>query len=102
VRNQLKVMRRVLLVYPRFTRTCLFGYRHLAKLLPGKRAVMPSLGLITFGAVLSRDEWRVRLVDENVGCMRRARRISAADELPAFLTLSSGLVSGRDGAAAAR
>jgi hypothetical protein len=55
--------RRILLIYPRFTRTSLFGFQHLAALVPGKRAVMPSLGLITFGALLDRDEWDVRLVD---------------------------------------
>jgi radical SAM superfamily enzyme YgiQ (UPF0313 family) len=60
-------MRRVLLIYPRFTRTSLFGYDHLAKLMPGKRAVMPSLGLITFGALLADERWQTRLVDENVG-----------------------------------
>jgi hopanoid C-2 methylase len=58
--------RRILLVYPKFTRTSLFGYHHLAKLMPGKRAVMPSLGLITFGALLDRSQWEVRLIDENV------------------------------------
>jgi len=65
------VKRRILLVYPRFTRTSLFGFHHLAKLMPGKRAVMPSLGLITFGALLDRSEWDVRLADENVRPLRK-------------------------------
>lgn len=63
--------RRILLVYPKFTRTSLFGFHHLATLVPGKRAVMPPLGLITFGALLDRAEWDVRLVDENVRPLQR-------------------------------
>lgn len=70
--------RRMLLVYPKFTRTSLFGFNHLARLMPGKRAVMPSLGLMTFGALLDRREWDVRLVDENVASLRE-RDLAWAD-----------------------
>jgi radical SAM superfamily enzyme YgiQ (UPF0313 family) len=72
------VARRILLIYPKFTRTSLFGFQHLAELMPGKRAVMPSLGLITFGAILDRSEWDIRLIDENVQRLHR-RHLRWAD-----------------------
>jgi radical SAM superfamily enzyme YgiQ (UPF0313 family) len=55
----------VLLVYPRFTRNNLFGYENMVRFYPGKRAVMPPLGLLVFAARLD-ETWDVRMVDENV------------------------------------
>ncbi|HEY8430434.1 MAG TPA: B12-binding domain-containing radical SAM protein [Sandaracinaceae bacterium] len=58
--------RRALLVYPRFARNNLLNYENMTRFYPGKRAVMPPLGLITFAPLLIERGWEVRLVDENV------------------------------------
>src|SRR5262245_31054870 len=58
--------RRALLVYPRFARNNLLNYENTPRFYPGKRAVMPPLGLLTFAGLLVERGWEVRLVDENV------------------------------------
>ena len=57
---------RALLAYPRFSRNQLLNYEGMTPFYPGLRAVMPPLGLLTFGAVLLARGFEVRLVDENV------------------------------------
>jgi radical SAM superfamily enzyme YgiQ (UPF0313 family) len=56
---------RILLVYPRFSRNNLLNYEQMTPFYPGRRAVMPPLGLLILAAAL-RDHFEVRLVDENV------------------------------------
>jgi hopanoid C-2 methylase len=59
--------RRVLLVYPRFAPNHLLNYEYMTTFYPNRRAVMPPLGLLTFGAFLrDRGGFDLRLVDENV------------------------------------
>ena len=64
-------MPRVLLVYPRFTPNQLLNYEKMTPFYPGKRALMPPLGLLLFGAKLV-DHFDVRLVDENDRMLSRA------------------------------
>jgi radical SAM superfamily enzyme YgiQ (UPF0313 family) len=54
----------VLLLYPEFP-TTFWSFKHALKFVR-KRASLPPLGLLTVAAMLPR-EWRVRLVDLNVG-----------------------------------
>jgi hopanoid C-2 methylase len=54
----------VLLVYPRFTPNQLLNYEKMTPFYPGKRALMPPLGLLLFGAKLV-ERFDVRMVDEN-------------------------------------
>jgi hopanoid C-2 methylase len=58
--------RHALLVYPHFGPNNFLAYEHMCGFYPGKRAVMPPLGLLTFAPLLVERGWRVRLVDENV------------------------------------
>ncbi|MGE0791890.1 MAG: B12-binding domain-containing radical SAM protein [Sandaracinaceae bacterium] len=58
---------RILLVYPRFTRNNLLGFEHMMPLFPGKKAVLPPLGLLELGALFLGEGYEVRFVDENVG-----------------------------------
>ena len=57
---------RALLVYPHFGRNNLLNYENMTPFYPGKRAVMPPLGLLTLAGLLLQRGWQVRLVDENV------------------------------------
>src|SRR5262245_54009943 len=63
--------RRILLVYPCFSRNNLLNDEQMTPFYPGKRAVMPPLGLLTFAALL-KPGWEVRLVDENVRSVEEA------------------------------
>src|SRR5207248_1142948 len=63
------LMRRILLVYPRFARNNLLNYENMAPLYPGRRAVMPPLGLLLFGGRLR--DYDLRLVDENVNPLQQ-------------------------------
>lgn len=56
---------RVLLVYPRFAGNLQINFEYMVPFYPGRRAVMPPLGLLTFAGALPA-EWELRLVDENV------------------------------------
>jgi radical SAM superfamily enzyme YgiQ (UPF0313 family) len=58
--------KKILLLYPRFPRSHLLNYKFMMPFLPGKRAVMPPLGLLLMGALFQREGFEVRLVDENV------------------------------------
>lgn len=61
---------RVLLVYPRSSRHVLLSFEHMLPYFPGRRALMPPLGLMVFGASLP-SSWPARLVDENVRLLSR-------------------------------
>ncbi|MEI8194960.1 MAG: B12-binding domain-containing radical SAM protein [Phycisphaerae bacterium] len=57
-----------LLIYPEFPHT-FWSYTHALRYI-GKRAVLPPLGLLTVAALLPKS-WQVRLVDLNVGPLKR-------------------------------
>ena len=57
---------RVLLAYPRFARNNLLGFEHMMRLFPGKKAVLPPLGLLELASLLRERGFEVRIVDENV------------------------------------
>ena len=73
----------VLLVYPRSPVTY-WGFQYGLRLI-GKRAALPSLGLITVAALLP-NHWYVRLVDLNVDVLRND------DFLWADIVLTGGLL----------
>lgn len=57
---------RILLVYPRFSKSHLLNYEFMAPFYPGKRGVMPPTGLLIIAGVFEADGWEVRIHDENV------------------------------------
>ena len=60
------MIRRVLMVYPRFSRNNLLGFEHMMRFFPKKEAVLPPLGLLELGGLFEEKGFEVRLVDENV------------------------------------
>ncbi|MCA9622212.1 MAG: radical SAM protein, partial [Myxococcales bacterium] len=56
---------RMLMVYPRFARNLFLNFEYMLPFIPGKKAVIPSLGLLAFAGRV-RDDWDLRLVDEHV------------------------------------
>ena len=65
-----KNRRRILCVFPRYTRS--FGTMHHAyKLMAGVKAFMPPQGILVIAAYLPK-EWEVRFVDENIAPARDA------------------------------
>lgn len=54
---------KVLLIFPRMPRSFFSYFKVLHRL--GRKALFPSLSLLTVAALLPR-EWQLRLVDENV------------------------------------
>jgi len=59
--------RKVLLVYPRFAPNNLLNFEWQIPFYPGKRAVMPPLGLLILGGLLLQaGGFELRIVDENV------------------------------------
>ncbi|MSP60836.1 MAG: DUF4070 domain-containing protein [Myxococcales bacterium] len=58
--------RRILLIYPKFTRSHLLNYEFMAPFYPGKRGVMPPTGLLVIAGLFEGDGWEVRIADENV------------------------------------
>jgi radical SAM superfamily enzyme YgiQ (UPF0313 family) len=59
------ILPRILLVYPRFDGNHVVSFSGMVPFYPGRRSVMPPLGLLTFAGCLPSD-WPVRLIDENV------------------------------------
>ncbi len=54
----------VLMVYPEFPDT-FWSFREALKFLPGKRATLPPLGLLTIGSMIP-ESWNTQLIDMNV------------------------------------
>ncbi len=77
-----QVVRRILLVFPRYTPS--FGTFEYAYALVGAKAFMPPQGLLVIAAALPRS-WQVRFVDENL------RRATAADFAWAEAVFVSGM-----------
>ncbi len=75
---------RALLVYPRFPAFHVVSFQHMIPFYPGRRTVMPPLGLLTLAGGLP-ESWQVRLVDENV------RPITEADLQWADVVALSGM-----------
>src|SRR5688572_9772017 len=68
-----EISRKLLLVYPRFARNLFLNMEYMASFYPKKRAVMPSLGLLTLAGRLRQEEgFELRLVDENITAMSEA------------------------------
>ena len=58
--------RRILLIYPRFTKSHLLNYEFMVPFYPGKRGVMPPTGLLLIAGLFESDGWEVRIHDENI------------------------------------
>src|SRR5262245_27063808 len=75
---------RMLIVYPRFARNNILNFEFMTPLYPGKKAVLPPLGVLTFAAV-AKSQFEVRIVDENV------RSLAASDLNWANVVCVSGM-----------
>jgi radical SAM superfamily enzyme YgiQ (UPF0313 family) len=56
----------VLMLYPRFPDETFWNTARSVRLLYGRKAIMPPLGLLTLASYLPREEFAIRLVDRNV------------------------------------
>ena len=59
-------MKKILFIYPRFTKSHLLNYEFMAKFMPGKRGVMPPTGLMVIASLFEADGWEVKIHDENL------------------------------------